>query len=414
MGHWFALRFMQEGHDVDIFYDGKKNNNNIRVLEGLVPEPFTEQPDFGRYDLVLFEMTGRPKLAEAASLETLVLGDSEIASIIEDDRLSGITVMENCGINIPPYETFNDLGEAKAFVKKNKKAYAFKPSGSDQETAATYVAKSPEDLLKYLDKLSELSKHEEFILQEVVKGTEVSTEGWFNGKEFFLINSTLEEKKFMNDNHGPNTGCAGNLVFLHDILNPPLVFREGLQKMTEFLQQYDYRGMIDLNTIVSETQLYGLEWTPRIGYDATATLFHTISSDITDLLGDIASGGRPVYQVKHKYAASVRLSIPPYPSEIDNKHPEDVPIQGLEDEKNIYRTHFLYDARLNEKEELVTAGVSGFIGTPIAGSDTIYEAFYKCNDRLERIQVPDLQFRTDIRDSVVKRFNALSTQGWLR
>jgi len=50
-----------------------------------------------------------------------------------------------------------------------------------------------------------------------------------------------------------------NLVWIYDEMNPPWIFREGLGKMKEFLQQYNFKGMIDLNTMVTGTQLYGLE-----------------------------------------------------------------------------------------------------------------------------------------------------------
>jgi phosphoribosylamine-glycine ligase len=108
------------------------------------------------------------------------------------------------------------------------RAFVFKPNGGqEQDTATTYVSKSSDDMLRYLDKLGTITKGVEFILQEVVNGTEVSVEGWFNGEDFYFINGTLEEKKFMEGNKGPNTGCAGNLVWVFDQVNKPLIYREG-------------------------------------------------------------------------------------------------------------------------------------------------------------------------------------------
>lgn len=414
VGHWFALRFLKEGHSVDIHWCGKASNKGIYACDGLVPTPSKETPDFRKYNLVLFDSTDKPKLSDLSAVETPTLGDSSFATTIENDRLVGIQAMEECGINVPAYESFNDIGEAKRFVRKMNKRYVFKPfGGPEQDTASTYVSKDAEDMLRYLDKLGTVSKGAGFIMQEVVSGTEISTEGWFNGEDFYLLNGTLEEKKFMDGGHGPNTGCSGNLVFVYDELNPPLIFKEGLQKMKDFLKHVGYHGMIDLNTIVSDREIYGLEWTPRLGYDASATLFHIISSDLAEFMHDVSTGQLPHPRIKNPYAASVRISIPPYPTEIEGKHPEGLPVQGLEDEKELYRTHYLYDV-VRHGDDLLTGGINGFIMAPIASGATIQEAFAKLDGRVKRIQIPNMQYRTDIQKSVLNRYNTLSSQGWLR
>src|SRR5437899_9738083 len=102
----------------------------------------------------------------------------------------------------------------------------------------------------------------------------------------------------MNDNKGPNTGYSGNLVWIYDQVNKPFIFREGLEKLKDFLKEYNYKGMIDLNTIVTDSKVYGLEWTPRFGYDASATLYSCFNNDtLGNFLGAIGSGDRPDYSI---------------------------------------------------------------------------------------------------------------------
>jgi phosphoribosylamine--glycine ligase len=412
-GAWFSLRLLEEGHSVTYYLKDQKKDC---VLGGLCPEPMDKAPDFTKYDLAIFDVTGMPKLAEQASLLCPVIGDGNLQSEIEDNRLLGIQVMEEAGINVPPYEAFDNINTAKRFVRKTNKAYVFKPytpkGGKEQDTATTYVAKSADDLLDYLDKLSGLSGGVEFILQEVVQGTEISTEGYFNGEDFFFVNGTLEEKKFMNDRKGPNTGCAGNLVWAYDQDNLPWVFREGLGKMRDFLQQYKFKGMIDLNTIVNATQLFGLEWTPRFGYDATATLFGLVTSNLGDFLGEIASGVRPVYDFNGGYAVGVRLSIPPYPTEKPGLAKEGIPVKGICEEDAV-RGCYLYDVCC-VKGELVTAGVNGLVAVPLSVGDDVRQAFARCYGKVDKIHVPDMQYRTDLECCITERYNTLASQGWLR
>ena len=411
-GAWFLLRLAQEGHAVSYYL---KDQSKQYVLGGLVPEPQDLVPDFAKFDLAIFDVTGMPRLAEQAVKLCPTIGDGNFQSELEDNRLLGIEVMEECGINVPAYEYFTDIVAAKRFVRRTNKRYIFKPStpkgGREQATATTYVSQGAEDMYLYLDKLGHLSGGVEFLLQEFVEGTELSTEAYFNGDEFYAINGTLEEKKLMNDGVGPATGCAGNLVWVYDQMNPPWVFREGLGKMKDFLRAYRFRGMIDLNSIVTESKLYGLEWTPRFGYDSTCTLFALITSNLGDFLGAVASGAKPEVEWSSKFAASVRLSIPPYPSEIKGKHPEDVPIKGIEEED--VADCYLYDAFCADGK-LVTAGVSGLVAVPIACGETISHAFSLVDAKIEKIIIPDMQYRTDIEKCVLRRYKILESQGWLR
>lgn len=418
-GAWFSIRLEQEGHSVDIYLDDKDDHfGNLKyVLSGLIKPPLRAKPSFDKYDLVLFDLTGRPALAEDCLRQNIpCMGDSNLCSQLEDDRLLGIEVMEQCHVDVPFYERFDDINAAKKFIRKTNKRYVFKPNGGqEQDTATTYVSKDAEDLLRYLDRLGALSKGADFILQEVVNGTEISTEGYFNGEEFFFVNGTIEEKKLMNGNIGPATGCSGNLVWVYDEQNPPFVFREGLEKLKDFLQGVGFRGMIDLNSIVSDTKLYGLEWTPRFGYDASATVFSCISSDLGDFFGAIASGNRPDYNIGNIFAAGIRLSIPPYPTETTDEKivRAEVPIQGIE-EDDIPKNTFLFDCMASDSGELSSVGINGFIGVPIQAAGTIQEAFGVLGERIKRIDIPDLQYRTDMEERCIKRYKVLANQGWLR
>jgi len=417
-GAWFILRLIAEGHDVSYFLSNEKY---IPILDGLVSPKLIDLdhrrtevgfPDYGEFDLSLFDLTGRKYQADYSTSQTPTIGDGSIHCMLEDDRVFGIRLMEQAGINVPHYEEFSDLGQAKNFIKKTGKRYVYKPNGGqDQGAETTYVSKSPEDLLQYIDELFKLSKGAPFILQEFVKGIECSVEGWFNGEDFYCLNCTIEEKKFMNDNIGPNTGCSGNLVFL--INNHARIFREGLYKAKQVLTEMGFRGMIDLNTILTEGEIYGLEWTPRFGYDASATLACMYSGDYGDLLHKVAAGKSPDESFRAAYGVSTRITIPPYPTEIKMPKHDGIPVDGIDpcDMEQILNT-YLYDVRCN-KDKLVCNGITGLIACPIEVASEPEEAFAKLKKSIDRIQVPDMQYRTDIEKSTMKRYREVERMGWL-
>lgn len=422
MGAWWVLRLMAEGHKVDYFLSKPEYED---VLRGLIPPPKMLSldhrkdepgfPEYKKYDLSLFDLTGRARQADYSRSQCPTLGDGTLEHMLEDDREFGIQSMEACGINVPPYERFNTPSEAKSFIKKTGGRYVFKPftaGGTTQDTATTYVSKSAEDLLEFIDPLWSAARNAPFILQEFIQGTELGVEAFFDGKEFYLISGTLEEKKFMNDNKGPNTGCSGNLIFaMRDDMK---IYKEGLEKAKGFLGDLGFKGIIDLNTIITEHKIYGLEWTPRFGYLCCPSIATMYGSGYADLLRDIASGSTPVIKWTHRFGAAVTITIPPYPSEIRIAKAKGIPIEGIDSENvgDLVET-YLFDAMLEKKGKLVTSGNYGYIGGVLAGGDTIEGAFGKCERRLEKIQIPNCQYRTDLEKSTRERYRTLERQGWL-
>jgi len=344
MGAWFVLRLMAEGHDVD-YYLSKPDYED--VLGGLIPSPKKLSldhrrtvagygyPSYKGFDLSLFDLTGRAKQADSSRMEAPTIGDGSFEHMLEDDREAGIQCMEQCGIKVPPYQKFMTPAEAKVFITKEDKRYVYKPFtlGSDaQDVATTYVAKDAKDMLKVIDQLFSISKNAPFILQEFIEGTEASVAGFFNGTDFYMLTCTLEEKKFMNDNKGPNTGCAGNLVFA--LSDESKLYKDGLKKCIPMLQSVGFTGMIDLNTIVTIGEAYGLEWTPRFGYLADATIAAMYGHGYAELLRRTAAMEVPEIKWTAPFGVSVTLTIPPYPTEIRIPKAKDVPIEGI-DPKNI-------------------------------------------------------------------------------
>lgn len=423
MGAWFSLRLAAEGHDVDFLLSKKEYED---VLKGLIKPVKLQEidqrrhilgygyPDYSKYDLSLFDLTGRAKQADASRAIAPTLGDGSLEHMLEDDREFGIKSMEECGINVPPYTRFESASEAKSFIRAANKRYVFKPftiGGTTQDTATTYVSKSADDLLEFIDRLWESAKRAPFILQEYIEGQEIGTEAFFNGTDFFLISGTLEEKKFMNDNKGPNTGCSGNLIFA--MSGEEKIYKEGLAKAAPLLAANGFKGIIDLNTIVTEDKVYGLEWTPRFGYLCCPTIAHMYGFGYGNLLFDIASGSSPQIKWSHRFGAAVTMTVPPYPTEIRIPKGKGIPIEGIDPASLQELTEiYLFDAMV-ENKKLVTSGNYGYIGAILSGSNSIEGAFGTIEHRMEKIQIPNCQYRTDVEESTTKRYEKLREWGWI-
>jgi len=404
-GVWYVALLQRAGHTVDWIVSSAKD---VDTLKGIVPSPLSSVPNPASYDLVVFDSSGLGDAADSARTVTPTIGSSRLADSLESDRIFGIEAMEQVGIPVPPWESFDDPASAIAWLKKEQVRCVLKPIG-EAPSDATYVSKSPEDMISYIETRLH-KKVKSFVLQEYVIGTEVSTEAWWTGSEWIALNHTLEEKKFMAGSIGPNTGCAGNVLWMPP--KPNQLFERGLAKIAPLLREHNFVGMIDLNTIVTEGEIYGLEWTPRFGYEGTCNLTRLLPIEFGEFLYKIAIGETPTLaQPRAKFAATVRVSVPPYPSAEFSRHKDQVPIRGIDLDK--LESFVLYDVQ-KDGDCLATGGGYQVIGSPIGLGETICGAVGEVETAIGRLDVPNLQWRNDIATCCEKRYAMLRECGWLR
>jgi phosphoribosylamine-glycine ligase len=385
-----------------------------KALRGVIDAVDTPG-DAADYDLIVYDSSGMGEDADASRLISPTIGGSRTADVLEHDRVAGLKFMEHVGIKVPAWEHFSDIADGIRYIKQKKKSMVFKPCGDGADTSCTYVSTSPEDLLDYIDVLYRKNPQKEFVLQEVVRGTEVSAEMWMNARGYYAINFTIEAKKFMAGNIGPNTGCAGNLLWMAN--QEPQLFQRGLKRAYEALRDDGFVGMIDLNAIVADGEIFGLEWTPRFGYEGTCNLTRLLPIEFGDFMHRVATNETmPDLTPKHSFCASVRISIPPYPlGDGPTKiYREGVPIGGLTP-RNLAH-FFARDVRADENDEdrLETAGVDGWIGSVLAVGPTVHEAFASAYEMIASLKIPDMMYRNDLESVCAKRYLELQKGGWLR
>jgi phosphoribosylamine--glycine ligase len=251
-----------------------------------------------------------------------------------------------------------------------------------------------EESLEWIEQMTRGEDNLEFELQEFVEGVEVSTEGWFDGQTFVdgSLNSTFEEKRFMDGNVGPRVGCAGNVVWFWRDDNALTRMVRSLEKP---LRELKYGpGPIDVNTIVNEDGIFFLEFTARFGYDALQAQLELYDAPVGEILYDLAHGELDTFPVSTDLVAiAVRLTIPPYPTDTEAAR-KDIPIFFRQ--RDLPHLHF-NDVWLKD-DQLVTAGVGGSIGVASFAARSVDLAREGVYDIIDRVKVAsdDLQYRKEI------------------
>lgn len=413
-----AWQFQKEGAEVNFYV---KEPWARRILSGLVPhvesveEGLKNKPDF-----ILFDLNGEGETADKLRADGWkVIGGSKLADRMEFDRAWGVKLCEQYGIRVPRTTSFEDVQSAIAFVKKGKKAYAVKMDANAGGESASYVAKDADELVDYLQQQKESGKinGNTFVVQEVVKGAEISTELWFShGDPLWPANSTLEDKKFLAGGLGQRTGSETSLV-LHYEDRQSQVIDKTIRKLLPLLKYAKWTGCIDVNCIVSEVdhEPYFLEFTPRIGYSAIYAYMAILGLPISEYFHRLSRGPFTI-PFKARWGTALKLSIPPYPTVIEpEKASEET--YGLQEGVRVnghYGPDFIpLDVEKGKKTELMCAGTTGIIGECLGRGKSVLEAWRASQKVFKSVEVPNAQGRfTDGLEDAWKRILKLRQMGY--
>jgi len=399
-------KIRQEGNSVRLYISEK---DYYSVYDGIIEKEKTCSPD--KDEIVIFDSSSFGYEADLYRKHGVhVFGASEFHDKLENSRNFGLEFMQDCGIDIPDTYEFKKKEFSKAYDFLNHsrdERFVFKPSG-DLPSRLTYVGEDSRELIGYIKWVEMYFKEEikDFILQRFVEGSIVSSEFWCGPNGFVTpANQTVEVKKFMNDDLGQSTGCQGNLVWRCD---DSKVLERGIRRAEKKLVENGFVGAIDLNTIVNEDGVFGLEWTPRFGLDAMPTFLQLLKQDVGQLISDIVKGQTKEMKVSGDFASGVRVSIPPYPLEppsikdVKKSSPNyGIPLDFPERfEKNYY----FYEV-MTCGDQLVHSDGTGVIAVVSFADSDCKESIEKCYKAIEEICIPDMQYRTDLGDVLPKMYD---------
>lgn len=422
-------RMQQQGYEVAIYihnpryranYEGLVNRVTSSKLPGIVRRADAVvfdilRPNEGSHQdtqlLKVFRCSRQTPevfgaVADKIRKKVLTIGASKETATWELDRSKGAKLAESIGIPIPETHDFKRLSEGAAFLRGKKSRWVFKPHDNN-DLDLTYMESYPGELKSKLEGeyRERLGDKIDFILQKVVEGVEISTEGWFDGERFVHFNHTIEDKKLMNGNLGPAIGSQGNTVWVKR--DPHGLLVQELGKLAPKLRAAGYIGPIDVNCIVSEDDCrpYFLEWTCRQGYDALYCLLQLLSGGIARFYLD-----RFHSEFLGGYASSQRITVPPFPySEPDllREYAQGVEAQNGFEDKNFWAE----DVRQNGKR-IECAGADGILGVMAAKGNSIGGSvgnMYRSIDKMRIASTP--QYRTDGGQRTEKAISKLKKWG---
>lgn len=412
-GLGFAVRVKEEGNEV-LFWTKEKR---FAGHNGLVDPVLSVEAGLSKKPhAIIVDSSGMGAMCDGLLKRGFkVFGGGSINDKMETDRDFAMKLVEETGIQTPPYKTFakRAVQDARNMIKKTKKRYVFKPKG-DGWANLTYVAKDADDMMGFLDYIEKSGAVKgDFLLQEFVEGIELSTNLHFHkGVPIFPSDQTMELKKFMNGDLGPNTGCMASTVWANSSRSPKTV-KETFEKLYKWLRKVEYTGPLDINAIVNEKGVWFLEFTPRFGYNAHYCWASLLDGELGRNFAHLAMGTATDLEYAHRVSFGLRLTTPPYP--LDPYEPKNWPAYDESAGHVILdypekHTYFL-DVKMKDGQ-LLTAGTDGANLEIVYAGQDLEKCAKLAYDAAKAVKLPDKQYRTDGIERVLKQCPELKKLGY--
>jgi phosphoribosylamine--glycine ligase len=417
-----CIRARDDGHQVKWWIPRAPNGEKSLIGDGFFEKVSDWEPWKKWADLIIsgdnskYSREIHPLFASGYP----VFGANGKAAELELDRGLGQEVCYQYGIETIPYVILDSWEDAIKHVEKTLGTFVSKPWGGTADKALSYVAQSPEDMIFKLGKWASKGKLKgQLMLQERVKGIEMAVGGWFGPGGFSKnLCENWEEKKFMNEGLGQNTGEQGTIL---RYVTESKLFMETLEPVTDYLHKISYVGYVDMNTmVVGRKPAAPLEFTMRFGYPLREIQTALHKGDSVEWMLDLLEG-RDTLKVSDEVAVGVVLSHGTYP----NARPDDpandgFPMYGITSglERHVHWTEMQWGkapVRLGDKIKMVdmplTAG--SYLATVTGTGKTVSDAQEAAYGRIWKLKPPtNRMFRTDIGDRLEEEIPELQKNGY--
>tara|TARA_B100000945_G_scaffold65260_1_gene48770 strand:+ start:208 stop:1539 length:1332 start_codon:yes stop_codon:yes gene_type:complete len=243
------------------------------------------------------------------------------------------------------------------------------------------------------------------VLEEKIKGPEVSIFALCDGKRYILLPSAQDHKRLKEKDKGPNTGGMGAYspapllteAYLDKIKNE--IIEPTIDQLNK--KNIDYKGVIYFGLMITEYGPKVIEYNCRFGDPECQTIMPLMDQNFVFLLEKCSMGnltGEEKIYTSDKVSGCVIATSKGYPHEYKTGFPIKI---GKIDSSNCQ----IFDSgtSLNERGELITDGgrVLSIVCQDI-NFDMVFEKAYK---NLKEINFDGIYFRNDIGHQVRKNLS---------
>lgn len=327
-----------------------------------------------------------------------IYGPTQKASIIESSKAYAKQFMKKSGIPTATYEIFDSSIEAINYLRTAKFPLVIKADGlaGGKGVFICKNIKEAEDSIRVIMLENKFGKSgEQVVIEEYLEGTEMSFMAVSDGKRALPLVTSMDYKKALEMDKGPNTGGMGAISpapqinsqlynnIMKSIIYPTI---EGLK-----FEGKEFRGTLYAGLMITDSGPKVLEFNVRFGDPETQPVLMRMKSDIVDLLEGAAEGNLFDVPIEwdERVAGCVVLCSKGYPL----KYETDKRIEGLERAKAMGVEIFHAGTKL-KPDGFYTSG--GRVLNICAIDDTLENSMKTTYDAISFISYDNINFRHDI------------------
>ncbi len=320
-------------------------------------------------------------------------GPDKKAAIIEGSKAFSKELMKKYNIPTAAYETFDDMEKALEYIKTCPLPIVVKADGLALGKGVT-IAETREVAIDAVraameDKVFGASG-DKIVIEEFLTGPEVSVLSFTDGKTVVPMVSSMDHKRALDGDKGPNTGGMGTIApnpyYTEDIAKICMetIFKPTIEALNK--EGRPFSGCLYFGLMLTADGPKVIEYNCRFGDPETQVVLPLLESDLLDIMLKIYDGKLSDAEVKFKdqCAACVVMASNGYPKKYETGFEITMP-----KDKNIY----VAGAKLNG-DKLETSGgrVLGVTET----APTLGEAIDKAYAVVDTIDFANAYYRKDI------------------
>jgi phosphoribosylamine--glycine ligase len=337
-----------------------------------------------------------------------VFGPSKAAAEIESSKVFAKEFMARRKIPSAKFTVFREFDKALAYLQDLERPVVIKASGL-AAGKGVIIPENPQQaeaaLRRIMVEKEFGSSGEEVVLEERLRGPEVSLFGFTDGVTLRATVPAQDHKRIFDGDRGPNTGGMGAYAPV-PVCAPAMVdkiARDVLQKAVDGLRAEGrpFTGILYSGMMLTRDGPKVIEFNCRFGDPEAQVILPLLESDLLEILMACAAGRLKDLQIRWSQgaAACVVLASEGYPG----KYPVGRPIAGLE--QALPNSYVFHAGTKIQDGKVVTAG--GRVLCVTGWGANIEQALKSAYAAVGPIRFEGMQYRKDIgRRAIASPFHA--------
>ena len=383
---------------------GNPGMSNLAESVDIKPSNIIELADFAREEKIDLTVVGPEQplglgiVDEFNSRNLKIFGPTQKAAMIETSKSFAKEFMRKNNIPTPAFKIINSAVDALEYFKTVAFPLVIKVDGL-AAGKGVYICQKKEEAEAGIKEIMLEGKFgksgEKVVIEEFLKGQEMSFMVVCDGKRIMPLASSMDYKKALDNDKGPNTGGMGAIspapLISKDLFNA--IMKNIIEPTVSGLkfENKKYKGILYAGLMITREGPKVLEFNARFGDPETQVVLMRLKSDLVDILEGAADEN--IFDVSADWDKNVSgcvvLAAKGYPG----PYVKGQKIQGLERAK-VMGLEVFHAGTAQDKDGLVTAG--GRVLNICAAAPTLKEAMDKIYNGISFIAFEDMSFRRDI------------------